>query len=240
MKRAVVTGGTKGIGFSIVEMLLREEYEVIFTYGHDDASAEDCRNRLASFKGKYEIFKVDQSDKYQVSEFAKQIYQYGTIDCVVLNAGTTFRNNTLKEIDDKQWERVMTVNVNSPFYLIRDLYDAIAPNSRIVFIASELGIKPHSMSLAYGVTKSAVIALTKNLVKYFDGTGTTVNAIAPGFIDTEWQQEKPVEIRNSICDKTALHRFGTPAEVANAVRFCINNAFLNGSVIELTGGYCYK
>jgi 3-oxoacyl-[acyl-carrier protein] reductase len=82
--------------------------------------------------------------------------------------------------------------------------------------------------------------MAKNLVKEFAGTGTTVNVIAPGFVETEWQKSKPEEIKRSICEKTATGRFADPEEIAEAVRFCVKNAFVNGSVIEITGGYCYK
>ncbi|WP_443731785.1 SDR family oxidoreductase, partial [Segatella buccae] len=91
-----------------------------------------------------------------------------------------------------------------------------------------------------GVTKSAVIALAKNLVKEFEGTDTTVNAIAPGFVDTEWQKNKPADIRENICRKTAIHRFASISEIVGAFEFCIDNAFINGSVLEISGGYCYK
>ena len=103
-----------------------------------------------------------------------------------------------------------------------------------------MGILPHSVSLSYGVTKAAVLALAKNLVKFFESTNTTVNAIAPGFVETDWQKNKPQEIRNNIYNKTAIKRFAEPEEIADAVRFCINNAFVNGSVIEVSGGYCFK
>ena len=125
-------------------------------------------------------------------------------------------------------------------YLIRDWWDLLQKKSRIIFIGSEMGIRPHSMSVAYGVMKAAVHALTKNLVKEFEGTGTTVNAVAPGFVETEWQKNKPTEIRESIVRKSACHRFAKPMEVAHAVEFCIENAFLNGSVIEINGGYNFK
>ena len=146
----------------------------------------------------------------------------------------------MQEIQEEDWEKVMQMNVNSNVYLIRDLFDVIPHGSRIVFTGSLMGILPHSVSLSYGVTKAAVMALAKNLVKCFENTGTTVNAIAPGFVDTEWQKNKPEEIRNNIYNKTAIKRFAEPEEIADAVRFCINNAFVNGSIIEVSGGYCFK
>ncbi len=134
----------------------------------------------------------------------------------------------------------MQININSNLYLIRDIFDVIPTNSRIVFIGSMMGIHPHGTSLAYGVTKSALHALALNLVKCFEDSGTTINAIAPGFVETEWQAEKPQHIRQNIYAKSAIKRFATPDEVADAVRFCINNAFVNGSIIEINGGYSFK
>ena len=83
-------------------------------------------------------------------------------------------------------------------------------------------------------------ALSKNLVKEFEGTGTTVNTVVPGFVATSWQNEKPEEIKQNIYKKTAIHRFATVDEIVDAFRFCIDNPFVNGSQIEVNGGYCYK
>lgn len=236
MKRAIVTGGTKGIGLGIAEMLLTEGYEVTITYAHDEDAANKCAERLT---GIFEIVKADQSDKVAMNAFYQRMLSYPSIDCVVFNAGTTLRK-PLKEITEEDWEMVMQINVNSNVYLLRDLMPKIPNGSRIIFIGSMMAIHPHGTSLAYGVTKSAVHALTKNLVKVFEGTGTTVNCIAPGFVETEWQKEKPEQIKQNICRKTANGRFATVKEIADAVRFCINNAFVNGSIIEVSGGYSYK
>lgn len=240
MKNAIVTGATRGIGLAIAKMLLRMGYHVIVTYGHDEVGAQLAKNSLLEISSHFEIVRVNQSDKQDMKKFVTAMREKDHIDCLVCNAGMTLRNAALSEIDDSDWEQVMMVNVNSYVYLIRDIYDVIPPKSRIVFIASLLGIHPHSMSLAYGVTKSAVIALAKNLVKYFEGTDTTVNAIAPGFVETEWQKTKPKEIRENIIRKSAVKRFASPDEVADAVRFCMENGFVNGSVIEVSGGYSFK
>jgi 3-oxoacyl-[acyl-carrier protein] reductase len=135
---------------------------------------------------------------------------------------------------------MMEVAVNSHYIIIRELFHQNNPNSRIVFTASTLALYPHATVLGYGVSKSGVVALTKGLMKEFDGTGTTINAVALGIVDTEWQKKKPQEIRNNICKKTALHKFATVDEVVDAYRFCIDNGFVNGSVIEINGRYSYK
>lgn len=239
MKNAIVTGATRGIGLATAEMLLKEGYHVTVTYAYDEASVEPCKVRLSAIGDAFEIVWADQTNKQEMKDFANKMREKGHIDCIVCNAGMTLRTG-LTEIEEEDWERVMQMNVNSNVYLIRDLFDVIPNNSRIVFTGSLMGILPHSVSLSYGVTKAAVMALAKNLVKCFEGTGTTVNAIAPGFVETEWQKDKPLEIRNNIYNKTAIKRFAEPSEIADAIRFCINNAFVNGSIIEVSGGYCFK
>lgn len=239
MKNAIVTGATRGIGLATAEMLLKEGYHVTVTYAFDEDSVQPCKDRLGKVSQAFEILWVDQTNKQEMHDFALMMRKKRHIDCIVCNAGMTLRNS-LQDIVEDDWERVMQMNVNSNVYLIRDLFDVIPGGSRIVFTGSLMGILPHSVSLSYGVTKAAVLALAKNLVKSFEGTDTTVNAIAPGFVETDWQKNKPLEIRKNIYNKTAIKRFATPEEIADAVRFCINNAFVNGSIIEVSGGYCYK
>ncbi len=239
MKQAIVTGGTQGIGLAIAEILLCEGYYVTLTYAHNARAAEECITKLIQLSDNFEIVKADQNNKNDMQQLTKHILKKGRVDCIVCNAGTTLRKG-LTEITNEEWEQEMHTNVNSNLFLIRDLFSIIKPNSRIIFIGSAMAIYPHATSISYGVTKAALHALAKNLVKCFEGTGTTVNAIAPGFVETEWQKNKPQEIRDNICNKTALKRFAHADEIACAVKFCINNQFVNGSIIEVNGGYNFK
>lgn len=165
--------------------------------------------------------------------------QTSHLDCLVCNAGMSIRK-TFTETTDLDWDKQMEVAVNSHYIMVREFFPIIPGGSRILFTGSQMGLNPHATVLAYGVTKSAVHALCKNLVKEFEGSGTTVNAIVPGFVDTPWQSAKPEEIKQSIYKKTAIHRFARVEEIVDAFRFCIDNPFVNGSLIEVNGGYNYK
>lgn len=238
MKNAIITGGTKGIGLGIAKALLREGYFVYLTYATDQAAARQAETELSAISSSFSICCVNQADADAVHSFAQSLA--GTpIHYIVCNAGTTVRKAT-QDLTDEDWNRMMQVNVNSHFFLIRDLWKQIQPASRLIFIGSMMAIQPHATSLPYAVTKAALHAMAKNLVKDFEGTGTTVNVIAPGFVETDWQKNKPQEIRERICAKTAIHRFATIEEIADTALFLIHNPFVNGAVIEVSGGYCYK
>ena len=230
-KNAIVTGGTSGIGLGVARMLLAKGYRVYSTYVGPD------------FTGETENFipvKIDQTSREEVAAFIRRVKDAcATVDCIVCNAGMSIRK-PFTETTDEDWDRQMEVAVNSHCRLIRELFPLIPPGSRILFTGSQMGLHPHATVLSYGVTKAAVHALAKNLVKEFEGTGTTVNAIVPGFVETPWQKEKPEQIKQNIYKKTAIHRFAAVDEIVDAFRFCIDNPFVNGSLIEVNGGYCYK
>lgn len=231
MKTAIVTGGTSGIGLGVAKMLLSKGYKVYATYVGEDFK-EEIDNFIAT--------KVNQCNRDELYSFIARIKKECTsVDSIICNAGMSIRKS-FTETTDNDWDMQMEVAVNSHYILIRELYNIIPAGSRIIFTGSQMGLMPHATVLAYGVTKAAVHALAKNLVKEFEGSGTTVNAIVPGFVETPWQKEKPEEIKQNIYRKTAIHRFATVDEVVDAYRFCIDNPFVNGSLIEVNGGYSYK
>ena len=231
MKYAIVTGGTSGIGLGVAKMLLEKGYYVFATYVGPDFTEEIAN---------YEAIKINQTKRSEVYNFIDYVKSKTKhIECIVCNAGMSIRKSFVETTDD-DWDMQMEVAVNSHYIMIRELYSMIPSDSRILFTGSQMAVHPHAMVLSYGVTKSAVCALAKNLVKEFEGTGTTVNAIMPGFVNTPWQKEKPEEIKQNIYKKTAIHRFASIDEVVDAYRFCIDNSFVNGSLIEVNGGYCYK
>lgn len=231
MKYAVVTGGTSGMGYGVAQMLIGKGYKVFATYVGPDFEQEIDN---------FEAHKVDQSKRKEVYQFISYVKsQTDHLDCLVCNAGVSIRRG-FTEMKDSEWDMMMEVAVNSHYIMCREFYSIIPNGSRILFTGSQMGLHPHATVLAYGVTKSAVHALVRNLVKEFEGTGTTVNAIVPGFVDTPWQKEKPEQIKQNIYKKTAIHRFASIDEIVDAFRFCIENPFVNGCLLEVNGGYCYK
>ena len=231
MRTAIITGGTSGIGLGVAKMLLSKGYRVYATYVGTDFN-ENIE--------KFTAIKVNQCNRNELYSFIAQIKKECTsVDCIICNAGMSIRKS-FTETTDVDWDMQMEVAVNSHYILVRELYSLIPAGSRIIFTGSQMGLMPHAMVLSYGVTKAAVHALAKNLVKEFEGTGTTVNAVVPGFVETPWQKEKPEEIKQNIYRKTAIHRFATIDEVVDADRFCIENPFVNGSLIEVNGGYSYR
>lgn len=231
MKNAIVTGGTSGIGLGVAKMLLSKGYKVFATYVGPEFT-EEIDNFFPM-----NVDQTSRNELYKFLDFVKS--ECTSIDCIICNAGMTIRKS-FTETTDTDWDKMMEVAVNSHYIIIRELYPLIPSGSRIVFTGSQMGIHPHATVLAYGVTKAAVHALVKNLVKEFEDTGTTVNAVVPGFVETPWQKEKPEQIKKNIYNKTAIHRFASIDEIADAFRFCIDNPFVNGSLIEVNGGYCYK
>lgn len=231
MKYAVVTGGTSGIGLGVAKMLIDEGYYVFATY-----VGSDFNHFIANF----EAIKIDQSNRKDVYKFISYVKdRTDHLDCIVCNAGMTVRKSFTETLDS-DWDRMMEVAVNSHYIMLREFFPIIQAGSRILFTGSQMGLSPHATVLAYGVTKAAVHALVKNLVKEFEGTGTTINAIVPGFVETPWQKEKPEQIKNNIYSKTAIHRFASIDEIVDGFKFCLKNPFVNGTLIEINGGYCFK
>lgn len=239
---ALITGGTKGLGKAVAERLLADGYDVVLTYATDEERADAVRTDFLKKHPRAQVatLKADASDVASIDaieQFFKD--EQRGLDALILNAGLTDRSR-FEELDLETWNRVFDANVHVPVFLIQRLLKCFSTGSSVVFTGSLMGIQPHSMSLAYGVTKASVHALVKNLVKFLAPHGIRVNGVAPGFIDTEWQLTKPAEIRASINSKVSLSRFATPEEVAEVYMTLIQNPYLTGETIVVDGGYSYR
>ena len=220
---------------------MKEGYYVIFNYFNSEIDAKVLLKELdGQFNNEYHILKADLSDLNQVSSVAEKIkLLVPKIDLLVFNAGITDRN-AFGNITQQDWIDVFNTNVNIPFFLMQELKQYISVKGNIIFIGSMLGNIPHSVSISYGVSKSAIHSLVANMVKHLSADQIRINAIAPGFVDTNWQKDKPEWLREKIKQKIALKRFAKEEEVANLCYQITTNEYLTGQVIQLDGGYCYE
>lgn len=241
MNIVLVTGGTKGIGKAIVLKYLHQGCYAIITYSSDDETAELFQRKLdVNYKDKYEIIKADLSKIEEVKIMCNIIRcKYRKIDYLILNAGVTNRNS-FSDMTIDEWNYVINVNLTMPFFIVQSLVDCIIKGGSILFIGAVMGIYPHAISIPYAVSKAGVHMLSRQLVKHLAPYKITVNTIAPGFVDTPWQKSKPLEQRIRIENKIALKRFALPEEIAQLCWDISQNAYINGSLLEIDGGYCYE
>lgn len=241
MKYSIVTGGTRGIGKEICRKLLMQGYSVITVYSSDEASAQLTRMEFEKdFSNLFHLIKYDLSDTQNIPTLVSAIKQItDSVDVLILNAGKTVRKG-IADITIGEWESVIAVNLTTPLFLIQKLLPVLSKGSTIIFTGSSMAVFPHSVSLSYGVTKSAVHAMVKNLVKFLAPYDIRINCVAPGFVDTEWQKDKPSLLREKIMEKISLRRFSKPEEVASVYLFIIENRYLNGEIISIDGGYSFE
>lgn len=236
-RKIVITASTKGIGYEIVKKFLKNGDEVVLNYAHDDSIISLINEELREFEGKYWIIKKDLSTPKSAEEFVLDINKiFSKIDILILNAGITNRKS-LQEITYDEYEKVMNVNLNMPFYLIKKFNNFINDNGNIIFIGSVIGIYPHAISIPYAVSKAGLKMLAESLVKVFKDRKIRVNTVAPGFVDTPWQKNKNPEHRKRIENKIALKRFGLPEEIADLCFYICKNNYINGATLRIDGGY---
>ncbi|MBR8772976.1 SDR family NAD(P)-dependent oxidoreductase [Porphyromonas levii] len=242
--KVLVTGGSKGIGLAAVEaMAKRGDVEEIFlTYNSDAERALEVLEQLGATYDDvtFHLCQLDVTDAQEGEALEDALEQLDFVPTVVcFNANVTNRS-PLEELDMEEWRRLFQANVHFPVEMTKRLAPKMVEGGVFLFTGSMMAIQPHSVSLGYGVSKSAVHALVTNLVKHLEPYGHRVVGIAPGFVDTEWQKTKPAEIRANIEAKVALHRFATPAEVGSLFAYVLDNAYFNGDILTLSGGYSYK
>lgn len=240
----LITGGTKGIGFAAAKALAESNdvRRLLLTYRQDREQAMVAQEQLHA---EYPTLKVDVLELHQEDREAPRqlIETLESLDfiptTICFNANVTNRS-PLEELDMESWRSLFQANIHFAVETIQLLLPRMHHGGLFLFTGSMMAIEPHSVSLGYGVSKAAVHALVHNLVKHLEPYHHRVVGIAPGFVDTEWQKDKPKEIRANIEQKVALHRFATPDEVGALFRNVLENKYFNGDILTLSGGYAYK
>lgn len=238
---AIITGGTKGIGRAVSERFLAEGYSVLATYAKDTKKAREFELELNNrYPNKLKTIQADSCDLSSIqiiNDYLEQNELY--VNSLIINAGITYRSS-FEEMKIEEWKNVFEANVHYPVFLIQQLLPRLQKNSSITLTGSAMGIYPHAQSLAYGVSKSAVHAIIKNMVKFLKPASIRINGVAPGFVETEWHKTKPEEIRKNIYKKIAAGRFCEPTELAGAYFMLANNPYINAEIITVDGGYSFE
>lgn len=237
-KVAIVTGGTRGIGRAIVFELIQNGAKVLFTYLNSDESAGIILDEIKEIKGEAEAIKADvrlyDESKRVVEE---TINKFGTIDILINNAGIT-KDKSLMMMEPSEWLDVINTNLTGYFNMAKACIVTMMKQKSgiIINISSVSGIVGLPKQVNYSSAKAGEIGLTKSLAKEVASYGIRVNAIAPGFIDTD--MTKDLKQKDELMKMIPVGRFGKPEEVAKVVTFLVSekSGYINGQVLKVDGG----
>ena len=238
----VITGGTSGIGRGIVEKILAnsEQDDLIFaTYAHNAYKANEFWDSLKpEDQEKLIIMKADMSSYNDMMNFVKEVKEKaGHVDWLISNAGIStydkFQDYTFEE-----WNKIVNTNLSVPVFMIKEFMPAMTEGGSVLFMGSYAGQQAYSSSLVYGVTKAAIHFLTKSLVKEFEPKGITVNAIAPGFIQTDMTAVLSDKVKAAVQEQIPMKKMGLVDDVAAAVSFLAGeeSGYITGQVLCIDGG----
>ena len=239
-KVAVVTGASRGIGRAIALELGRKGNFVVVNYNGSAEKAEAVKQEIEAAGGEACVMQCDVSDYAACEAFIKQIIkEYKRIDILVNNAGVT-RDGLLMQMKEEDFDLVLNTNLKGAFHTIRFASRQLLKqrSGRIINLSSVVGLRGNAGQVNYSASKAGVIGLTKSAARELASRGITVNAIAPGFIETEMTAVLPEETKEATLKDIPLQKFGKPEDVAKAAAFLASDeaAYITGQVLCVDGG----
>ena len=239
-KIALVTGASRGIGRAIAIELAREGADVVVNFNQSEEKAEEVAHAIETIGRRGLAIKADVSRTDQIEAMRKQVLkEFGGVQVLVNNAGV---HHHLKswEIDEAEWRRVLGVNIGGVFLCSRMFSPEMRENKwgRIINISSIIAFTGTDHEAHYGASKSAVVGLTKSLALELAPYNITVNAIAPGWIETDMTATATVEEKKKALELIPLRRMGEPEDIAHAAVFLASEraSFITGQTIHVNGG----
>ena len=239
-KIAVVTGASRGIGRAIALRLAKEGAFVILNFNGSEERAREAVAEIEAAGGKAEAIRCDVSDFHGAEAFfAEIIKKYGRVDILVNNAGIT-RDGLLMRMSEEDFDRVIAINLKGAFNCIRHVSRQMIKqrSGRIVNISSVSGVMGNAGQANYCASKAGIIGLTKSAARELSARGITVNAVAPGFIDTEMTRVLSDQVKEHAVGQIPLGHFGRPEDIAEAVAFLVSDraGYITGQVLSVDGG----
>lgn len=239
-RTALVTGSSRGLGRAIAWQLGNAGYNVAVHYARSAAEAEELAEELRTLGVSSAAFGADVSDSEACQQLVKDVAkEFGALDILVNNAGIT-RDTLALRMKDDAWQSVIDANLSSAFYMSRAALRHMMRGNfgRIVNISSVVGIRGNVGQANYVAAKAGLIGLTKSLAREYASRGVTANAVAPGFIESDMTDELSPEVRDAYLQEIPAGRFGTPADIAAAVKFLVSDeaSYITGQTIVVDGG----